>query len=570
MARPSIFPRWATGGTAAIAAPSSPEQDVGHIPQTILTAQLANWLQNLVYQWLVYLDSVAGGPLTTTVTPSAANATAAAAIGTSTDAPRADHVHSVPTAAPTALAIGSTVVTGVSASLARADHVHAMPAAGTPGAVTPAASASAGAATTFARSDHAHSVAVAAPTGLTVGGANAAGASTSFVRADHVHAITAAVPLALTVGGSSVQGVATTFNASDHVHALPAFGAASGTFCQGSDTRLSDDRVASSLRTASATVGVAAAPTPIAGQVLTADLTTQAIWSFPAIDPGVNGCRLAPTTDDSIPADGTFTTVYLAPVVGNAIALYRAASSRWLTYYVTATTSYVLAGRTAGLPFDIFVFASGTVPTLEVLDWTSATARATALVRQDGVWTKTGDPTRRYVGTVRPRSATTYQVRRTTAWNTASGGIDLWNVDNRKEANVTLQSPGSDWSYATATYRQANATANAQIDTIAGLATDCISLSLLAIVSSTGVGAGDKATVAISNPTTGLQTGLRGYATVNATVGSVELAAFLVDTAPLGVGAYKWLEKGTGSGTVTWYGDAVTENQSGMQATVWC
>ncbi len=44
--------------------------------------------------------------------------------------------------------------------------------------------------------------------------------------------------------------------------------------------------------------------------------------------------------------------------------------------------------------------SSGT-PTLEALVWTNDTTRATALVRQDGVWSKTGALTRRYLGTVR-------------------------------------------------------------------------------------------------------------------------------------------------------------------------
>lgn len=62
MARPEKFPRWATSEDATLEEPSEEAKDLGHVPNTVLTARLANWLQNLVYEWLVYLDEeVAGG-----------------------------------------------------------------------------------------------------------------------------------------------------------------------------------------------------------------------------------------------------------------------------------------------------------------------------------------------------------------------------------------------------------------------------------------------------------------------------------------------------------------------------
>jgi len=53
--------------------------------------------------------------------------------------------------------------------------------------------AGSGSAATAARSDHVHSVATAAPSALTVGGAQAPGSSASLARADHVHAMPALV-----------------------------------------------------------------------------------------------------------------------------------------------------------------------------------------------------------------------------------------------------------------------------------------------------------------------------------------------------------------------------------------
>jgi hypothetical protein len=385
---------------------------------------------------------------------------------------------------------------------------------------------SAGSSLGISKADHTHPLPNAGtPTNLTLAGTNFAGSAATLAVSDHVHALPAtAAPIALTPGGSNAAGSAVTLPRSDHVHALPAFGQTSGTFCDGADVRLT-------------------------------------------VIPSVNGFRLAPTVDDAIPTDGTFSTVYLAPITSDLIAIYT--GTAWVLRQASGV-SYVLSGRTTDIPFDVYAAWNGTAVVLEVLNWTSGTARATAITRVNGVWTKSGDATRRYLGTVRPRSATTYAIRRQPNWTVGTAAVDIWNVDNRKQTNVVIQSPGSDWTYSTATYRQANAQTNAQIDTLAGLAGDCASLVLLATVSSTGAGAGDKAGVAISGALSSSQTYLRVFATVNSTVGTVELTAFSQDQVPLGVGAFKWLEKGTGSGTNTWYGDTATENQSGLGGVIWC
>lgn len=98
----------------------------------------------------------------------------AAAIGTATDAARADHKHDVSTAAPVA------------------------------GGVTAGGTATEGTATSVARSDHLHAVSVATP--VDIGTANAAGSAATFVRSDHVHNLTAAVAIAaLALAATSIS-----------------------------------------------------------------------------------------------------------------------------------------------------------------------------------------------------------------------------------------------------------------------------------------------------------------------------------------------------------------------------
>src|SRR5207244_3794732 len=55
---------------------------------------------------------------------------------------------------------------------------------------------------------------------------------------------------------------------------------------------------------------------------------------------------------------------------------------------------------TSGKVYDVWVYDNSGVPALEVLAWTNVTTRATGLAYNNGIITKSGDQTRRYVGTI--------------------------------------------------------------------------------------------------------------------------------------------------------------------------
>lgn len=163
-------------------------------------------------------------------------------------------------------------------------------------AATGVATASAtGTANSFARSDHAHQ-SNTAPVNVTKAAA-AIGTSGEPARADHKHDVTTAAAIANPPGTANAEGTATSLARSDHTHALAAFGSSAGTFCQGNDARLSDDRTASGLRTASTVVSVSGAAAPTSGQVLTATGGTAATWQTPGGGPpsGAAGGDLAGT-----------------------------------------------------------------------------------------------------------------------------------------------------------------------------------------------------------------------------------------------------------------------------------
>jgi hypothetical protein len=92
-------------------------------------------------------------------------------------------------------------------------------------------------------------------------------------------AITTAAAVANPPNTSNAEGSAASLARSDHTHALAAFGTGATNFCVGNDSRLSDDRVASALRSATTSVVVSAATAPTAGQVLTASSSTAASWA---------------------------------------------------------------------------------------------------------------------------------------------------------------------------------------------------------------------------------------------------------------------------------------------------
>jgi len=92
------------------------------------------------------------------------------------------------------------------------------------------------------------------------------------------------------------------------------------------------------------------------------------------------------------------TVLYFTPLgTGSGVALYD--GSDWQTYTLSevSLTLSVLAGSL----YDVFLYDNGGILALELSSpWTSLTTRSEALAKQDGVWVKGSDPTRRYVGTI--------------------------------------------------------------------------------------------------------------------------------------------------------------------------
>lgn len=274
----------------------------------------------------------------------------------------------------------------------------------------------------------------------------------------------------------------------------------------------------------------------------------------------VNGLRLTPQTGVAVPVGNSagITNIYLTPYKSNAIALY--SGTAW-TVRTTAEITLAITGRTALLPVDIFASWDGTAVVLEVLDWTNATTRATTLTRVDGVWTKTGDSTRRYVGTFLPRSATTADWITNLDLNGAGTPLrmDIWNVDNQVPIGFTMVDSGAPFAWTANAIRQWRADADAQLEVVVGIQGAYTQVEAVTSAQTSFIGQ------AINLPM-GVDALTADPECLFSSVASNEVHAVyssLAVSVPIGFHFVSWLQKGkTASGTAIWQGG--TNNLAGM------
>lgn len=332
-------------------------------------------------------------------------------------------------------------------------------------------------------------------------------------------------------------------------------------------------RTANALRSATTIVDTSAATAPTSGQVLTATAGTTATWQTPAAGGtgavGVPCGRLTLTTGVPVTtADVTgATTIYYTPYCGNNIPLWN--GSAWAATTFTQV-SLALGTLTSGLPYDVFGFLNTGALNTELLAWTNDSTRATAITLQDGMYCKSGDHTRLYLGT--------FYTTSTTATEDSKGGTTtqigakryVWNMYNRRSRPMAVFDSTDNWSYTTGTIRQANAAAGNKMSFILGLAEDTVSASLTSCVNLT------------ANSARGAQSLIGLDTTSAATAGAVQTQGYILSASAAQValgGSYEgfpaagkhdlnWNESGADI-TCLFIGDGGTAiTQSGMTGRV--
>lgn len=250
-------------------------------------------------------------------------------------------------------------------------------------------------------------------------------------------------------------------------------------------------------------------------------------------------------------------TIYFTPYNGNEVALYDGTAWR---LYEFSEVSLALSGMTSGRPQDIFIYDNSGTITLERVEWSTDTSRATAIAVQDGVYVKSGTTTKRYIGTIQSTNTTTTEDSLVKRF--------VWNYYNRVDKSMLAVDTTNSWTYTTAAYRQANNSAANQLDFVIGISEDAIKAKVLGNAQNSGA--------AIVG---GIAIGVDGISLSTATqlLSSVILSTvttcfcFFDGFIAAGHHTLKWLEYSTAAGTTTWYGDnnSVT-TQSGISGIIRC
>lgn len=249
-----------------------------------------------------------------------------------------------------------------------------------------------------------------------------------------------------------------------------------------------------------------------------------------------------PVTTADVTAAGT---IYCTPYKGNQIALY--SGSAW-NVRTSAEFSLALSGLTSGKPYDVFCYDNGGTPTLEFLVWTNDTTRATALAYQDGILSKSGDTTRRYLGTFYTTSTTTTE--------SSVANRYLWNYYHRVDRRMVRNESTASWTYTTNTWRQANASSSNQLNFVIGVSEDAVTVHAAGAARNSSAQQTAFIGIGLDSTTTNSAT-LMPYANVFSTTSHyVALNAEYIGTPSAGRHYLAWLEIDvTATGTTTWAGN---------------
>lgn len=197
----------------------------------------------------------------------------------------------------------------------------------------------------------------------------------------------------------------------------------------------------------------------------------------------IPGCRL--TLESHVPVSLTDqaskTTIYYTAWTHGGVPLYD--GSAWGTYYLPSgeISGTVPSATTSAKPFDVFVYLNSGTPTLEFVEWTSTTARATNIINTTSpyLYVKSGDSTRLYVGTI--HCTTSGQT------NDTLRARHVWNMFNRVERDLFWAGPGAAWTYsASAVVRYVAGGTGPSMSVVCGLQQDFIDLNILCDVRKDG------------------------------------------------------------------------------------
>lgn len=277
-------------------------------------------------------------------------------------------------------------------------------------------------------------------------------------------------------------------------------------------------------------------------------------------------CGLRLTLETGVPVSSSDqtakSTLYLTPIVSGEIWTYD--SSVW-TRHVTSEVSLNLdtavagAAIASGSNYDVYAYWTGSAIALELAVWggdTTIPSRA----RQDGVWVKDSDHSRRLVGCIR---------------GSASGDTEdslakrfVWNLYNRLPRPMSVTESADSWTYTTDTWRAYNNSNTNRLQFLQGLN------DTLVLAHAFGAGSNTTGTQAVS---VGIGLDVTNANSARTFWGQMipntitQIEARFNGYAGVGFRFLQMLERSTATGTTTFYGDNTLPNnqQAGINGEVW-
>jgi hypothetical protein len=143
------------------------------------------------------------------------------------------------------------------------------------------------------------------------------------------------------------------------------------------------------------------------------------------------GIRITPTQGSPWATEvSNITTLYAEPVNGGVVPLFRDAAGKVpvVRCLSASAVSLALGTLTSSIGYDVFAYDSGGAVALELLAWTSASARATAVDLVNGRYYKHGDYSRLLVASFYTSSTTQTQFK--------ASQVFLQNVFNRMSVKL--------------------------------------------------------------------------------------------------------------------------------------
>lgn len=173
----------------------------------------------------------------------------------------------------------------------------------------------------------------------------------------------------------------------------------------------------------------------------------------------------SPVTTSDITGAGT---LYYTPCLGNWHTWFDSGSVAHVTQFPEISLALSV---TSGSVYDVFCVGGSA---LELLKWSTTTARATNIIRHNGMYVKSGDITRMYLGTICASGTNTCEDSLTKRF--------CWNYYNRVNKPAYMFSDSSH-TYTSAPWRYFNNSSSNSVHFVVGLASEMFATQTAAFYS---------------------------------------------------------------------------------------